>query len=169
MRWRKRHEFRTEKKIKSRAADQQERMRHKPEFVCSSSLDLFGRLFFACGSSQLFADFRFFGNLLCGLGHQLLIALVRNDERHCSAVGKAVSAANFESCGRLCLPPGFGRYAVLTQHRSTSATLQACAMQPPSACGSFASNTSLTVPSPASPKCCGSSCRNFRAFALSFG
>src|SRR5437764_9735629 len=71
MRWRKRDELRTEKKIKSPTADQQKRMRHKPEFVCSSRFDLFAGTFFAGGSSQLFADLRFLGNLLCGLGHQL--------------------------------------------------------------------------------------------------
>jgi len=44
-------------------------------------------------------------------------------------------------------------YAVLIQLRNTSATLQACAMQPPAKCGSRASNTSLMVPIPLSLRC----------------
>jgi len=71
LRRRKRHELRAEKKIKSGESNQQKRMRDKPELVSSTRLDLFAGSVFACGSSQLFADFRFFGNLLCDLGHQL--------------------------------------------------------------------------------------------------
>src|SRR5437868_14200615 len=44
-------------------------------------------------------------------------------------------------------------YAVLIQLRNTSATLQACAMQPPAKCGSRASNTSLMEPIPLSLRC----------------
>src|SRR6184192_2627324 len=72
MRWRERYQHRTEKKVKSGAANQQERMRNEPKLVRPARLDLFARLLFACGPSQFFADFRFFGNLLCGLGHQFM-------------------------------------------------------------------------------------------------
>ena len=58
-------------------------------------------------------------------------------------------------------------YAVFTQQRSTSATLQACAMQPRAMCGSSASNTSLIVPSPASFKCFRKTLEEF-ARGLSF-
>src|SRR5439155_14476858 len=60
-------------------------------------------------------------------------------------------------------------YAVLIQLRNTSATLQACAMQPPAKCGPRASNTSLMVPIPLSSRCCGKVSRNFRALVLSLG
>jgi hypothetical protein len=71
MRWRERYEHRPEKEVKSGAANEQERMRDEPKLVSPARLDLFAGSLFACGSSQLFADFRFFGNLLCGLEHQL--------------------------------------------------------------------------------------------------
>jgi hypothetical protein len=60
------------------------------------------------------------------------------------------------------------RYAVFNQARNTSATLQACAIQPPGLCGSRASNTSLIVPMPASLKCSGNRARNLRAVARSW-
>ena len=57
-------------------------------------------------------------------------------------------------------------YAVFTQQRNTSATLQACAMQPPAMCGSRASNTSLIVPMPLSLRCYGKRSRNFARSAF---
>ena len=64
---------------------------------------------------------------------------------------------------------GQSSYAVFTQQRSTSATLQACAMQPPAVCGSRASKTSLIVPIPFSFMLSGKRSRNFRAVAFSCG
>src|SRR5260370_27607146 len=66
-------------------------------------------------------------------------------------------------------PLHIARYAVFTQHRSTSATLHACAMQPPAKCGSFASKTSLIVPSPLSLRWTGKASRNLLAPRLLFG
>jgi hypothetical protein len=56
---------------------------------------------------------------------------------------------------------------VFTQERSTSATLHACAIQPPPMCGARASNTSPIVPNPSSLKCTGKTSRNLRAPFLS--
>src|SRR5947208_15831061 len=68
MRWRERYKHRTEKKVKSGAANEQERMRNEPKLVRAACPDLFARLPFACGARQLFAHSPPFGNLLCGPG-----------------------------------------------------------------------------------------------------
>ena len=60
-------------------------------------------------------------------------------------------------------------HAVLTQHRSTSATLQAWAMQPRGVNGGSASKISLIEPTPASSRWATSPPRNARAPARSSG
>src|SRR6185503_5393393 len=59
--------------------------------------------------------------------------------------------------------------AVFTQHRSTSATLHAWAMQPRGVKGGSASKISLIEPTHASSKCGTNPSKNFRAPALSLG
>src|SRR5262249_35796359 len=63
------------------------------------------------------------------------------------------------------LVDGRGCYggAVLAHARSTSATLQACAMQPRGVNGGSASKTSLIDPMHASARCCWNPSRNRRA------
>ncbi len=65
--------------------------------------------------------------------------------------------------------PSLRHHSVFAQQRRTSATLHACAMQPPGRCGSRASKTSLIVPMPASSNCSEKRARNFRAPLLVFG
>src|SRR5439155_25426802 len=68
MRWRERYQHRTEKKVKSGAANEQERMRNEPKLVRVACLRLLVGLLFACGSRQLFAHLPFFVHLFSGLG-----------------------------------------------------------------------------------------------------